>query len=267
MVLLFSFLKINLQVNGNSNYEAERSATSSNSHNSSVSNSLNASNDSISSSKSNSSSSSNNSGNSTRANDTQNANEHNNSVASNNNVQNSTNDGQEAKNQNNQTNQNNSNDNNAAPPERQIATFSTKIYTKDSSRQNNMNITASRLNGHIVKNGETFSFCNTLGPSSSANGYQEADIYDNDGNKKKGLGGGNCQISTTLYNAVLAVPSLSVIERHAHSNYVTYIKKGKDAAVAYGSYDFKFKNNSGKDIKLLFEVNNNSVTASIIQIG
>ena len=267
MVLLFSFLKINLQVNGNSNYEAERSATSSNSHNSSVSNSLNASNDSISSSKSNSSSSSNNSGNSTRANDTQNANEHNNSVASNNNVQNSTNDGQEAKNQNNQTNQNNSNDNNAAPPERQIATFSTKIYTKDSSRQNNMNITASRLNGHIVKNGETFSFCNTLGPSSSANGYQEADIYDNDGNKKKGLGGGNCQISTTLYNAVLAVPSLSVIERHAHSNYVPYIKKGKDAAVAYGSYDFKFKNNSGKDIKLLFEVNNNSVTASIIQIG
>ena len=130
-----------------------------------------------------------------------------------------------------------------------------------------MNITASRLNGHIVKNGETFSFCNTLGPSSSANGYQEADIYDNKGNKKKGLGGGNCQISTTLYNAVLAVPSLTVVERHAHSNYVPYIKKGKDAAVAYGSYDFKFTNNSGKDIKLLFEVTNSSVTASIVQIG
>ena len=77
---------------------------------------------------------------------------------------------------------------------------------------------------------------------------------------------GNCQISTTLYTAVLATSNLVVTERHANSNSGPYIAKGKDAAVAYGSYDFKFKNNSGKDIKLLFEVNNSSVTSSIIQI-
>ena len=53
---------------------------------------------------------------------------------------------------------------------------------------------------------------------------------------------GNCQISTTLYNAVLAIPSLVVTERRAHSNSVPYIQKGKDAATAYGSYDFKFRN-------------------------
>lgn len=261
MVLLFSFLEIVLLVNGNSNYEAKRSSTSGNSSNSDNSSSSKNSN------SSDNSNSSNDSGNST-ANDISNANEHNSSVSSNNGVQNSTNNGQKSENPNSQSSdQNNQNAKNVAPPEKQVATFSTKIYTKDSSRQNNMNITASRLNGHIVKNGETFSFCNTLGPSSSKNGYQEADIYDNDGNKKKGLGGGNCQISTTLYNAVLAVPSLTVVERHAHSNYVPYIRKGKDAAVAYGSYDFKFTNNSGKDIKLLFEVTNSSVTASIIQIG
>ena len=258
MALLFSFLEIGLRVNGNSNYEAERIATSSNSSNS---------DNAIDSNTSNISNNSSSSGNSNSSNNSTSANEHSNSVTSNNDVQNSTNDGKETENPNSQSEQNSQNTNSAAPQEKQIATFSTKIYTKDSSRQNNMNITASRLNGHIVKNGETFSFCNTLGPSSSANGYQEADIYDNDGNKKKGLGGGNCQVSTTLYNAVLAVPSLTVIERHAHSNYVPYIQKGKDAAVAYGSYDFKFTNNSGKDVKLLFEVTSSSVTASIIQIG
>lgn len=130
--------------------------------------------------------------------------------------------------------------------EEQIATFSTKIYSTDSARQNNVSITCNTLNETIVKNGETFSFCGTVGQASSSKGYQKADIFDKDGNKKKGLGGGNCQISSTLYNAVLAVPTLVVTERHSHSNYVPYIAKGKDAAVAYGSYDFKFRNDSRK---------------------
>lgn len=77
---------------------------------------------------------------------------------------------------------------------------------------------------------------------------------------------GNCQISTTLYNAVLAVPSLVVTERHAHSNYVPYITKGKDAAVAYGSYDLKFKNESGNDIKILASTDGSTVTTTILSI-
>lgn len=77
---------------------------------------------------------------------------------------------------------------------------------------------------------------------------------------------GNCQISSTLYNAVLAVPSLVVTERHAHSNYVPYIAKGKDAAVAYGSYDFKFRNDSGNDIKLLTSTDGSSVTATLLAL-
>ena len=82
------------------------------------------------------------------------------------------------------------------------------------------------------------------------------------GNKKKGLGGGNCQISSTLYNAVLTIPSLKVVERHEHSNKVPYAKKGKDAAVAY----FKFQNNSGNDIKLTFNVTSDNVTATIYKL-
>lgn len=159
-----------------------------------------------------------------------------------------------------------SEDNSAPTTEEQIATFSTKIYTKDSARQNNISITCNTLNETIVKNGSTFSFCNTVGASSTSKGYQKADIFDKNGNKKKGLGGGNCQISSTLYNAVLSVPSLVVTERHAHSNYVPYIAKGKDAAVAYGSYDLKFRNDSGNDIKILASTDGASVTTTLLAL-
>ncbi len=152
------------------------------------------------------------------------------------------------------------------PVEEQIAIFSTKIYSTDSARQNNINITCNTLNGTVVKNGTSFSFCNTVGQATTSKGYQKADIFDKNGNKKKGLGGGNCQISTTLYNAVLAVPSLVVTERHQHSNYVPYIQKGKDAAVAYGSYDFKFTNSSGNDIKIMASSDGKNVTVSLIAL-
>lgn len=150
--------------------------------------------------------------------------------------------------------------------EKQIATFTTKIYSTDSARQNNISITCATLNETVVKNGETFSFCNTVGQASSSKGYQEADIFDKDGNKKKGLGGGNCQVSTTLYNAVLSVPSLVVTERHAHSNNVPYIEKGRDAAVAYGSYDLKFKNDYGNDIKILSSTDGSNVTTTLVSL-
>ena len=126
----------------------------------------------------------------------------------------------------------------------------------------NIDIAGSTMNGMVVHPGETFSFCNTVGKATTAKGYQEADIYVN-GKKKKGLGGGNCQVSTTLYNAVLKVTGLEVVERHQHSNHVPYIQDGKDAAVAYGSYDFKFKNNTEKTIKIVMENTTQNVTAKI----
>ena len=76
----------------------------------------------------------------------------------------------------------------STPVEKTRATFSTKIYSKDSARQNNIKITCNSLNNTTVKNGSTFSFCNTVGQATSTKGYQKADIFDKDGNKKKGLG-------------------------------------------------------------------------------
>ena len=150
--------------------------------------------------------------------------------------------------------------------EEKLSEFTTTIYSSDKARQNNINITCNTLNGTIVKKGETFSFCNTVGQATSAKGYMEADIFDHDGHKKKGYGGGNCQVSSTLYNAILAAPSLTVTERHEHSNKVPYVAKGKDAAVAYGSYDLKFVNNSGNDIKILLTTDGKYVVTKIVSL-
>ena len=83
----------------------------------------------------------------------------------------------------------------SSPIEEPLSEFTTKIYSTDSARQNNINITCNTLNGTVVNNGETFSFCNTVGKATTDKGYQEADIYDHDGKKEKGLGGGNLSLT------------------------------------------------------------------------
>ncbi len=152
-------------------------------------------------------------------------------------------------------------------PETELSSFSTKIYTpNDSGRQNNITLSCSKVNGTIVKSGETFSFCDTVGKATPEAGYQKADIFDKDGNTIKGYGGGNCQISSTLYNAVLEISSLTVLERHEHSKEVYYVPLGKDAAVAYGSIDFKFRNDSDNDIKIYCSNTTNSVDVRIVEL-
>ena len=153
-----------------------------------------------------------------------------------------------------------------APIPQEISSFTTKIYTKTSERQNNIRITCSSLNDKIINPGETFSFVQTVGKATSEKGYQEADIFDADGNKTKGLGGGNCQVSTTLYNALLNLPQIAITERHSHSNDVPYIKKGKDAAVAHGSKDLKFINNYSYPIKISTTPTNNDLTIKIYKV-
>ena len=151
--------------------------------------------------------------------------------------------------------------------EKEIASFSTKINNKkDLNRQGNITITCSALNNTIVKAGKTFSFCDTVGESTIDRGYKEANVIIQ-GNEVKGLGGGNCQVSSTLYNAVLAAPNeLEVVERHPHSAPVPYIEEGKDAAVSYGFHDFKFKNNTNYNIKIIAENTADNITIRLIKI-
>ena len=194
-------------------------------------------------------------------------NENNNNTTDENNT-NNTNNSEDTTNQNNNQDSNNTTTEirTDITKEQTISSFSTKIYTKDSSRQNNIEITCNTLNGTIVNAGETFSFCQTVGKATTSKGYEKADIYDHNGKKKEGLGGGNCQVSSTLYNAVLAIPSLVVTERHEHSNNVPYVAKGKDAAVAYGSYDFKFRNDLSNSVKILASTDGNYVYTSLVEL-
>ncbi|MDO5556320.1 MAG: VanW family protein [Clostridia bacterium] len=114
--------------------------------------------------------------------------------------------------------------------------------------------------------GDTFSFCNTVGKATADEGYQKADIFDSDGNIVKGYGGGNCQISSTLYNVVLNTPNLTIIERHAHSRKVDYVETGKDAAVSYGSVDFKFRNDNDYSVKIYASNTSDSVDIKIVKL-
>ena len=85
--------------------------------------------------------------------------------------------------------------------------------------------------------------------------------------KKQGLGGGNCQVSSTIYNAVLQTSGLVVTERHPHGKPVAYVEKDHDAAISYGSMDLKFRNDTGYDIKLYVSSDDSYVSVRIVRIS
>jgi len=147
----------------------------------------------------------------------------------------------------------------------EVSSFSTPLKSKANGRRNNIEITASTLEGHVIEPGQTFSFNKVVGKPTSARGYQKADVLV-DGETIQAIGGGNCQVSTTVYNAALEVPDFEILERHDHSKKVPYIAKGKDAAVSYGSLDLKFKNNGSQAYKLSVNVSDSEITATFYSI-
>ena len=150
--------------------------------------------------------------------------------------------------------------------EKELASYSTEIKDDSEGRLTNISITCSALNNSIIKPGDEFSFNSIVGEPTTEKGYQEATVIIDD-DYETGIGGGNCQVSSTLYNAVLAVSTLEVTERNDHGLPVAYVPEGKDAAVSYSSsQDFKFKNNSNKKIKIELTNDNKTITAKIFQI-
>lgn len=148
----------------------------------------------------------------------------------------------------------------------EISSYSTQIKDKSEGRLVNIELTCSALNGAIIHKGETFSFNQVVGKPTIEKGYKEASIIINH-KTEKGIGGGNCQVSSTLYNAVLeAGNSLTVIERHPHGKSVTYVPKDRDAAVSYGSLDFKFRNDSNSDICINASSDNNTISITLLNI-
>lgn len=139
-------------------------------------------------------------------------------------------------------------------------TFETPLHDRTKSRIKNIKIAAEALTGYVLKKGEEFSFNTVVGERTEKKGYEPAIIFVN-GEKVDGVGGGICQISSTLYNLAL-LSKFKITERHVHQLPVTYVEKGKDATVAYGSLDLKFKNNSAFDVTLTVKVAEEKVSAT-----
>ncbi|MBR4110904.1 MAG: VanW family protein [Clostridia bacterium] len=145
-----------------------------------------------------------------------------------------------------------------------ISSFSTKVYTKTADRLKNLNIVCDRLSGTILEPGEEFSYNDTCGPYNKEEGFGKATVFIN-GEEAQEYGGGVCQLSSTLYNAIKNL-NIEIIERHNHSNEVYYVPKNEDATVSYGNLDFRFKNNENYSIEIEAHSNENEVTVSIYKI-
>ena len=135
-----------------------------------------------------------------------------------------------------------------------LSSFSTRYDASQIGRSKNLKLAAEKINGTVVKPGEIFSYNKVVGERTIAAGYTEAAGYAG-GKVVPTLGGGICQISTTLYDAVVYA-NLDIVERRNHMFLTSYVGAGKDATVVYGSIDFKFKNTRNYPIMINASVKN-----------
>lgn len=133
-----------------------------------------------------------------------------------------------------------------------LSTFSTYYSASNKNRTTNLILAANKINGTVLMPGETFSYNKVVGARTIAAGYKEAPIYVS-GKVVDGLGGGICQITSTLYNAVIYA-NLEITQRTNHQFVPSYVTASRDATVVYGSIDFQFKNNRNYPIKLVCSV-------------
>lgn len=139
----------------------------------------------------------------------------------------------------------------------------TPLLDRGEARMHNIRVAAHNLTNTIIQQGETFSFNKTIGNTTLERGYRVAPIIE-EGQTTSGLGGGVCQISSTLYKAILA-GNLPVVERHAHSKPVDYIAEGMDATTS-DDKDFKFRNNRHGLLILHVLVTANAVRTDIWEL-
>jgi len=146
----------------------------------------------------------------------------------------------------------------------ELGIYYTSLENKEENTIYNIRLASEVINGILVKPQEIFSFNKYVGPAEKADGYKESTIIAN-GVFVNGYGGGICQVSSTLYNAVL-LANLPIVERYNHSVYgeaTKYVPLGQDAAIFYGFKDLKFKNNSDYAIVIFSKVFRDTIQVSI----
>ncbi|MEK3889930.1 VanW family protein [Bacillus sp. FSL K6-3431] len=142
-----------------------------------------------------------------------------------------------------------------------VASYTTNFDSSVAGRTKNIELSAQAINNVILGVDDIFSFNTTVGPSDEAHGYQKA-MEALNGKLVEGIGGGICQTSSTLFNAVDKL-GVSYVEKHHHSLNVGYVPDGRDATVSYGGLDFRFQNSVGVPLLLQAIANNGTLTVEV----
>ncbi|GAA0721619.1 VanW family protein [Clostridium malenominatum] len=142
-----------------------------------------------------------------------------------------------------------------------ISSFSTSFFTSSANRINNIDLATKAINGTVLMPGESFSFNEAVGERTRVRGYKEAGVIIGD-RIESGLGGGICQVSSTLYNTMLNA-NIKADERRNHSLPLAYIGKGLDATVDWGNIDLKFTNTLNTPIYIEGYIENKNVYFNI----
>lgn len=145
-----------------------------------------------------------------------------------------------------------------------LSTCATRYDATNLTRTTNLQVAVNKINGVVVMPGETFSYNKTLGKRTAKAGYKDAAGYAG-GKVVQMIGGGICQISSTLYDAVVYA-NLEIVERHNHAFLTSYLGAGKDATVVYGNLDFRFKNTRNYPVKIESYMQSGIVTVNIYGI-
>lgn len=142
-----------------------------------------------------------------------------------------------------------------------LSSFTTSFNRGKRGRTHNLTLGARAIDGIVLKPRQVFSVNNTVGPRLEGRGFQIAQVYIK-GKLEDGIGGGVCQVSSTLFNAVL-LAGLAVRERSPHSQLVPYVSPGRDATVAYGLRDFRFENSNASPVGIVARVKGSRLTIQI----
>ena len=144
----------------------------------------------------------------------------------------------------------------------EIASFSTK-YNEEEDRAVNVGLAAARINGMVIQPGDTFSFSNSIQSRTYENGYVLAPSFAS-GRVVTSVGGGICQVSSTLYVAML-LSAIPATERYPHSLAVDYVPSGMDSAIVEGAKDLKFRNIFSYPVQINSEAKDGTLTVSIVR--
>lgn len=142
-----------------------------------------------------------------------------------------------------------------------LNSYTTYFDGKNEARSHNIRLAASLINGTVLQNGDIFSFNKTVGQRTSERGFKRAAIIEN-GEFVEGVGGGVCQVSTTLYNAAL-LSGCRIVEYHPHSLAVSYVPPSRDAMVSGTFFDLRFKNSTGSTVYIKAVAGENYISFKI----